>query len=297
MRLNCSIGIMAWNEERNIGRLLELLAEQKLERVRITEIIVVASGCADGTVEVVRAKAAENPIITLIEEERRAGKASAINLFLSRARNEICVLQGADTLPGPETIERLVLPFEDARTGMTGGRPVPLNPADTFAGYTVQLLWRIHHEVSMLQPKCGELVAFRRVFESIPADTIVDEPRIEALVRAAGYLTVYAPEAVAYNLGPATVREIIMRRRSIVRGYLLLSRETHFRTSTQARKIVIAVTVKRMLSGEEPFLRALGAMGIEAVSRLLGRMDYHFSREPGHVWPAAASTKCPADFM
>ena len=46
MPLTCSIGIMAYNEEANIGRLLKAVLSQKLKTVAITEIVVVASGCS-----------------------------------------------------------------------------------------------------------------------------------------------------------------------------------------------------------------------------------------------------------
>jgi len=43
-----------YNEEANIGRLLEAIAEQLLDEVEIAEIIVVASGCTDRTEKIVR---------------------------------------------------------------------------------------------------------------------------------------------------------------------------------------------------------------------------------------------------
>lgn len=288
---------MAYNEERNIGRLLDALLAQRLRNTCIREIIVVASGCTDRTADITAEKSASDNRIALITEPQRRGKASAINLFLKSAACEICVLQGADTIPGPDTIEKLTSPFSDPQLGMAGARPVPLNSRDTFPGYVAHFLWELHHEISLRRPKCGELVAFRRVFDSIPENTIVDEPRIEALVRAAGLKTVYAPEAVVFNLGPSTIGEIIMRRRSIVRGYLELSGDTPFRTSTQARGAIAAAVARRILSGKEPLLPALGAIAVEAAARLLGRLDFHLSRRPGHIWTIAPTTKSPADFM
>ena len=45
--IKCSVGITAHNEEANIGRLLQVMLDQHLHEVEITEIIVVASGCTD----------------------------------------------------------------------------------------------------------------------------------------------------------------------------------------------------------------------------------------------------------
>ena len=52
-QLGCSVGIMAYNEEANIGDAIENILEQRLPSGQITELIVVASGCEDRTAEIV----------------------------------------------------------------------------------------------------------------------------------------------------------------------------------------------------------------------------------------------------
>ena len=44
MPITCSMGIMAHNEEANIGPLLRALVTQRLKNVVLTEIVVVAGG-------------------------------------------------------------------------------------------------------------------------------------------------------------------------------------------------------------------------------------------------------------
>lgn len=46
---NLSVGIMAYNEEANIGRLLGSVLGQRFTHGYLKEIIVVASGCTDRT--------------------------------------------------------------------------------------------------------------------------------------------------------------------------------------------------------------------------------------------------------
>jgi len=68
-----SIGICAYNEEKNIGRLLDrLLKEKKLYTLK--EIIVVASGCTDGTEGIVKQYTSKCEKINLIVERGRKGK-------------------------------------------------------------------------------------------------------------------------------------------------------------------------------------------------------------------------------
>ena len=75
----------AYNEEANIGRLLDALLNQHLRQVEISEIIVVASGCTDNTVPIVESYVARDPRIRLFVQPKREGKTAAINVFLAHA--------------------------------------------------------------------------------------------------------------------------------------------------------------------------------------------------------------------
>src|SRR5205807_10512433 len=63
----------------------------------LKEILVVASGCTDGTERVVEDWAGSEPRLRLIREAERSGKASALNAILARFRGDILVLVNADT--------------------------------------------------------------------------------------------------------------------------------------------------------------------------------------------------------
>ena len=125
--IRCSVGITAHNEQANIGKLLDAMIRQKLSQVAISEIIVVASGCTDRTVQIVEEHAARDLRIKLFAQENREGKTSAINVFLQNAKEDICVLESGDTLPGENSIENLVKLFENPRVGMNGAQKVPVN--------------------------------------------------------------------------------------------------------------------------------------------------------------------------
>ena len=135
MSIACSLGIMAYNEEANIGRMLGAVVSQRLTTVNLTEILVVASGCTDRTESVVHDWTRRDPRIRLIVQLQREGKASAVNEFLPQAREKIVVICSADLVPEAGAIEELVAPFADPAVGMTTGRPVPVNDPGTFMGF------------------------------------------------------------------------------------------------------------------------------------------------------------------
>jgi biofilm PGA synthesis N-glycosyltransferase PgaC len=291
--IGCSIGIMAYNEEANIERTLQSVLEQQGPSIRIEEVIVVASGCTDRTVPIVSAMAQKELRIRLCVQEKREGKASAINLFLKEARSPILVLLGADVIPGDSAIENLCAPFKDPLIGMVGGRPVPVNDVSTFMGHTVHLLWRLHDGVARVHPKLGEVIAFRNVISGIPINSAVDEISIQALITQLGYKLIYRPDCVIYNKGPVTVRDFLKQRRRIFAGHLKVLKQQNYEASTmKVSPIVRQLIACRHFALHTPrqTMWTLGAIILEAYARLQGYYDYWRKREH-HIWQAVASTK------
>ena len=70
-KICCSVGISAYNEEANIGRLLQEILDQDLRTVEISEIIVVASACTDRTEEIVRECMQKDRRIRLYTQKRQ----------------------------------------------------------------------------------------------------------------------------------------------------------------------------------------------------------------------------------
>ncbi|MFO7987486.1 MAG: glycosyltransferase [Desulfatiglandaceae bacterium] len=289
--LDLSIGIMAYNEEGGIGRLLNALLKQELVHARVKEIIVVASGGTDSTEAIVRDFTKQDTRIRLMTQDRREGKASAINLFLSIASGDICVLESADTVPEAGAMNRLVAPFSFSGVGMTGGRPIPVNPADTFIGYAVNLLWSLHHDIALISPKLGELIAFRNVIRRIPEDTAVDEASIEAIITKAGYELRYVPEAVVRNKGPENIREFIRQRRRIAAGHKRLRQAQEYRVSTLSPKTTLRALLQRRSWNVRDMFWTAGAIILEVTARTLGSFDVYVKKRVPFVWDISSSTK------
>lgn len=289
--LKCCVAIMAYNEEANIGRLLDALLRQRLETVSIADIVVVASGCTDPTEKIVREYVALDPRIKLYTQSRREGKASAINLLLQQTRQEIIVLESADTLPSPDTIENLVAPFADPNVGMTGGRPIPTNDPRQFMGFTAHLMWNLHHRVSLRRPKMGELIAFRNIFRQIPYDSAVDEASIEPLILGQGMALRYVPEAIVYNRGPETVCDLFKQRRRIYAGHLYVRDMLGYRVSTMSGWRILPLFFAEMKADWRYLVWGPAVIALEVAVRLKGFMDYSVRRHKSFIWPVAETTK------
>src|SRR6266436_5186138 len=230
--VGCSIGIMAYNEEANIGRTIHAVLQQQGPSMRIEEVIIVASGCTDRTVPIVAEIALQEPRVRLCIQEKREGKASAINLFLKQALSPVVVLIGADVIPEVSAIEYLCAPLKEPQIGMVGGRPVPVNDPSTFMGHAIHLLWRLHDRLARIRPKLGEVIAFRNVISGIPTDSPVDEISIQALISQLGYQLIYEPACIVYNKGPLTIRDFLKQRRRIHAGHLQTRDQQNYEAST-----------------------------------------------------------------
>lgn len=286
-----SIGICAYNEEKNIGTLLSALSKQKIAIGKIVEIIVIASGCTDQTEAIVKQKSKLDQRIKLISQKEKKGKASAVNLFLKTARGGVLVLESADTIPEKGALQNLLKPFSDPKVGMAGGHPIPTNDKNTFMGCTIALIWDMHHRASLHSPKLGELVAFRNIIKSIPPDTLVDEATIEALIEREGLKLVYVPDAVVYNRGPETVSDFIKQRRRNHAGHLHLKRTMGYTPST----LNIPASVILLLKGfkvrpKHNLWTALGIL-LEIYIRILANIDYYLLGRNPYNWNPVSSTK------
>jgi cellulose synthase/poly-beta-1,6-N-acetylglucosamine synthase-like glycosyltransferase len=295
--MRVSIAVPAYNEERNIGQLLDSLRAQKTKRGQIVEIVVIASGCTDHTAAIVRERAARPGVaIRLIEESERLGKVNAINTYLREFNPDVeaICLCSADLLVTREVVERLVQCFLiNPEVGMCGGRPEPSNGHGTFPGEATRFLWHMHHRVALEAPKLGELIMVRAgIVKRLPQESAVDEASLEQLVCQAGYRLAYVPEAVVHNHGPETVRDFFRQRRRIAAGHYWLRDVSGYSVSTMNVWRLIRLTVGELsLSQPRRTLFALGTIGAEALSRGLGWIDFQTNRNKHTIWKVSETTK------
>ena len=290
-KITCSVGVFAHNEAANIAALLDSLIRQKLKKASINQIIVVSSASTDGTDEIVRSYCQKDERIQLITQEKREGKSAAINLFIANASEDICVVISGDVIPAPRTIELLVSAFADPHVGATGGRPVPVNDPNSLIGYGVHLLWRLHHRMAMLKPKLGEMIAFRKIMDSIPAESAVDEASIEAIIRDAGLRLRYIPEAIIHNKGPLNWKDFIKQRRRIQNGHLWLIQNQDYKVVSQDKGTLLWIMLDEAVEHPKDICKMIFVMKVEIYSRLLGTWDYRIKKRNPFAWEIAKSTK------
>lgn len=292
---NWAIGICAYNEERNIGLLLDnLLHKQNLPKD--VQIVVVCSGCVDSTPEVVRSFAEKDKRVKLVLEDIRQGKASALNILFKYAQNpdDVLILLNADTIPQAGSLKKLVPPLNDPKVGATMGRPMPVNERRGLSNSIVHMIWDLHHKISFYRKIkfSAELCALRgSVIKEIPPDLATDEPFMEMLIQRKGYRIVYVPNAVVYIKGPDNLADLFEQRRRISIGHLQIQKKTGFTVSTSSLKNrLFSITTEGSIETMKklPFF-ILGGL-VEMLAHFSARREFRKGKVP-YAWKAIESTK------
>lgn len=289
-KLSFSIGIMSHNEGQNIGHLLDSIINQTCW-THIKEILIISSGSTDNTNNIVKSFSKKYPKVILITEKVRNGKAQAVNIFLSKTKEDIVVLMSGDLLLKKTTLALMIRHFINADIGIVGSHPVPLNNKSTFIGFAVNLMWELHHLVSLKQPKMGELIAFRRILKKIPTLSVVDEVNIEAVIRGQGYNALYEPKAIVFNKGPESIKDFITVRRRNFAGHLATKFEYSYSVSTLDTFTVLSILITQYSFSIYSIFFIPGTIILEFVSRILGFIDYKWNIKNHSVWDIALTTK------
>jgi len=227
-----TVGICAYNEGKNIGKLINnILHEQEFSAN--SEVLVVCSGCTDNTAKTVRQFAAQDSRIKLHIEDKRSGKASAVNHILANAKGNVILFISADVLPRRGSFSKLLSRLKSPDVGIVCGSPVPVNRPISLVGRLVRLLWSFHNHVfrelndAGLARHATEIFCVRKgIVDQIPAETVNDDAYIAVTAKKKGWLIKYAAESRVSICGPKTFREYFQQRRRIIFGHYQLRKLT-----------------------------------------------------------------------
>ena len=291
-KIPVTLGICAYNEERNIERTIRSVFKQKCQIADIVDVLVVSSGSTDRTDEIVDNLSKEFPKVKLIRQAKREGKNSAINLLFENKRTDHMVFLNADNVfESAESLDRLMEPFLDDTVGMVGGHPLPTNDPSTLAGYTVQLLWKMHHYVAVQEPKTGELIAFRDIGTRLPSNMQSDEDILRMKLEENGYRTVYAPDATILNRGPETVSDYLKQRTRVNIGENYMKKMFSYALPTHDYGKLMGAFINSVRElGFHPF-RMLAALYLEIYPRIKARLYVRMDKGDMCVWDQVTTTK------
>ncbi|KJU86712.1 glycosyl transferase family 2 [Candidatus Magnetobacterium bavaricum] len=140
MKIAITIGV--YNEEENIGRLLDSLLNQTKKP---DEIIIVDDGSVDRTGEIIKSYADRYSIVRYMYQEN-AGPATARNRAWKSTEADICVFTDGDCIATANWLEELLKPFSDETVAATGGTYETLNASNALAAFIgLEIDWKYMH--------------------------------------------------------------------------------------------------------------------------------------------------------
>jgi len=211
-----SILIAAYNEAACIGKTIANKLALDYPRESI-EIIVISDGSDDGTDDIVRRYAARG--VELIRQEPRAGKTSALNLAVPRARGEIIVFSDANSLYESDAILKLIY----------------MNPDGSVTGDGCSAYMKYENRLRTLETAVGSVVGVdggidavrKALYRPMRADQLPDFV-LPLDVVDQGYRVVYEPWAVLREAALSEASdEYRMRVRVSLRAFWALKDMRH----------------------------------------------------------------------
>jgi cellulose synthase/poly-beta-1,6-N-acetylglucosamine synthase-like glycosyltransferase len=302
-----TVGICATGSSENLPALLSLVSSEKFDdRFTLRKIIVVASGCPEGTVSKVRLLSKDDTRIHLIEESERHGKADAVNKIILNSTGDYIVFVNADALPTRGSITKLLEAAERSESiGVVSGRAF-LDPGlDDTTSMVEELMWSIHNESSLelnhmnvSNHGSDEMMVIRsRAIPSfLPDGVINDGAYLGGTAKSLGYSIKFCGQASVMIDAPGRVPDLIRQRERIIFGHFQIWKlRKSFPKTVESLLLsspgVSLGIVVRSLS-ERPNLIKIApiALFIEAISFLLAVKDTATSSSQKHrIWKRYAS--------
>lgn len=216
-----SLVVVAYNEEDVIAEKLANSRELDYPSERL-ELLVVADGSDDRTVERARASGAAR----VLHDPVRGGKLAAMAHAAEAATGEIIVFSDANNLYTPRTLRAVVSPFADPGVGVVSGRKIIDDGSGRGLDRAEGLYWQYESALKKWETAtgsvaavAGEIIAFRRAAFRVPGNRFLVEDFVQAMLAALdGWRVVYAPDAVSIERASATLGDEATRRARIVSG-------------------------------------------------------------------------------
>ncbi len=222
-----SIVIRSCNEERQIARLLEGIAQQS---VQDHEIILVDSGSTDRTLEI----ASQYPVQVVHIQPEEFTFGYSLNQGMAASHGEFIVIASAHVYPVyPDWLERLLAPFSDPQVVLSYGKQRG-NALNKFSEQQIFLHWYPDHsQAHQPYPFCNNAnAAIRRsIWEGQRYDETL--PGLEDLewahrTMARGYAISYVAEAEVVHMHEETPSGVYNRYRREAMAFKRLFPQEHY---------------------------------------------------------------------
>ncbi len=187
------------------------------------KLVFITDGSTDGSDSYLIAW----PDVTVLHENRRAGKTAAENRAMKYVHTPFVIFSDANTMLNSAAVKNIVRHFKDDMVGCVSGEKRIISDAEDSASAAGEgiywkyesLLKKLDSELNTACGAAGELVAFRTsLYRDLREDTLLDDFMQSMQMAAAGFKIVYESEAYAVETASANVAEELKRKVRICAG-------------------------------------------------------------------------------
>jgi cellulose synthase/poly-beta-1,6-N-acetylglucosamine synthase-like glycosyltransferase len=294
-----TIGICASDESKDLPALLELIQNEKYpEEMTLLKIVVVASNCSKSSMESLRAFMSKDSRIVLIEEDRRRGKAEAMNKIVEQSVGSYVLFVNSDALPLKGSMAELLSMIKgDDRIGMACAKPFFSSKAG-LTSMVELMMWSVHNECSALLNHLGksnhgsdEMMAVRSdTLEFLPRGLVNDGAFLGGRARLNGYSVKFCSSAPVRINVPSRIVDLIGQRRRIIFGHFQVWKLTGNSPKTietlllSSPQFSIGIVVKTLARTPKLIMALPLAIVSESISYLLAIRDSLTSTRKHGVW-------------
>lgn len=223
----CTLIIPAYNESDIIAAKLRNCLELNYPRERL-EVVFVTDGSTDGSERLL----AEYPVpaemrLRVLHHPERRGKLAAVERAMPQVATPVTVFSDANALLNAQALVNLIKHFADPAIGAVAGeKRVSFGAAAGVEGVGEGIYWRYESLLKRLDASlysvvgaAGELFSIRTaLYESPPADTLIEDFYLSLRIAMRGHRVAYAPDAYATERPSATLAEEFKRKVRIAAG-------------------------------------------------------------------------------
>lgn len=187
------------------------------------KIMFITDGSTDGTQDVL--KSYER--ITVLHEDKRAGKIAAMNRAMKYVNEPIVIFSDANAMLNKKAVREIVKHYTDATIGaVSGEKRIVQREKESASGSGEGLYWKYESflkrkdaELYSAMGAAGELFSVRtELFEEMESDTLLDDFMISFRIAKRGYRIMYEPNAYAQETPSSSVKEELKRKIRISAG-------------------------------------------------------------------------------
>lgn len=197
---NVSILIAAHNEQDSIETTLKNKLALNYPKEKL-EIIVISDGCTDKTEDIVKQYGEQG--VTLLSQQPRAGKTSALNMAVPKAKGEILIFSDANSLYDSNALRTLTQNFNDPTVGYVTGKMIYTNLDGTTIGDGCTTYMKYENFLRRIETRLGSIVGVdggidgirKKLYQPMNPDQLPDFV-LPLKVVEQGYRVVYEPEAI-----------------------------------------------------------------------------------------------------